>query len=100
MQPYKRLPPFISNDESRLSSLSFSPDARLLALGRESGVLEIWDCQRGVQSHRIETFEWITALAWDPSNNFKRIFVGSTTGRVIVLNDLRVSKHVLRVLPL
>jgi WD40 repeat protein len=87
--------------ESRITSIAFSPDGRVLASGNSDGMLQLWDVETGVSIHTWEGHtNSVINLVFSPDN----VILASTgrddydslklwepnTGRLIISREVRL----------
>lgn len=74
----------LNGHSSRVNTVTFMADGKILVSGDENGQLRIWDWQTGDSLKEIELSTKINAIKISPDNRF--LAVGSSDSKIIVLN--------------
>lgn len=82
----------ITECESLITSIKWSPDDYYLSIGLECGNVEIWDIEKKVRL-RTMRFDNIIRIAAQSWNNFN-LTIGMKNGEILN-NDVRISQHLI-----
>lgn len=82
----------ITECETIITSIKWSPDDYYLSIGLNSGIIEIWDIEKKskIRTMKFNNFLRIAAQSW---NNFN-LTIGMKNGEILN-NDVRISNHLI-----
>jgi WD40 repeat protein len=85
-------PRFLRGYTSRVWSVVFSPDGRLLASGSDEGTVKLWDVETGQEVHTLRGHTgWVTSVAFSPDG---RLLASGSDDQTVKLWDVGTGQEV------